>query len=561
MPKIDWDKAESYEPPMVDIRPFEEREVEVAFENDNGEPGTTEMLFPTVMLSDASRLKVKAKQKPPIAFLEDIRDDGGLKRALTPAREAEFREWLHTSRHLLTIQQAGYAILATTEGEVLGFRIEFPNSNNIPNEADDESWTLLYHWAKDEHPGASPAWIWKRLQSMQEQGVSAVSIEPDGSTPWVPTKGQLFEEFTTSRFMDAARVVWAKQAGVYEELNIDGAIVPVTGKLERNEYNHSFYAKALKGFEEIAFDGKGSFELAAKRGNRKAVLFANPDLCARYIGNAGANWPSALEIAVTVKQLLKKAGAELKAHGRIWLSLNTIIDNLTRTAQGVNTGARRNDAFRKAVNDALFALSSSQIQICDDRGKPIALGYMFNAEYRETMLDPAGNVLKDVWGFMPIEGDQDFLTLTARETTARPLLNCKPFNLKNYWISQYLMGGVISEIRAKLYPARGKGLKSYTATRSWNSVFDTAEPTTGGEQLSSRKKNRVVCDVQDVLVAIAEEEAEQDKPIYLQAKTAFGTGGKFVELKITGYKTYHAQTIDLGTTRRDQTKRKAPKGA
>ena len=264
MPKIDWDKAESYEPPMVEIRPFEEREVEVAFDTDAGEQDTTEMLFPTVMLSDASRLKVKVgKQKPPIAFLEDMRDDGGLKRALTPAREAEFREWLQTSRHLLTIQQAGYAILATTDGEILGFNIEFPNANNIPNEADDESWTLLYHWAKDEHPGASPAWIWKHLQSMREQGVSAVSLDSDGGTPWVPTKEQLFEEFTASRFMDAARVAWAKQAGAPEWLKLNGIEEPA------EELEQLFKQDAARLHRHTVPVTKVSQELTTFKPNRK----------------------------------------------------------------------------------------------------------------------------------------------------------------------------------------------------------------------------------------------------------------------------------------------------
>ena len=322
-------------------------------------------------------------------------------------------------------------------------------------------------------------------------------------------------------------------------------VTTLTKPLKKMPINHSFDMKVLEGFEHIAYgEGDGVFALQAKSGTKqKTVLSAPPKLCRDFIANNGANWEYAARIAAVVYELIRKPeAAAMKTDGRVWVSTNTIVKELTRTAQGTNTYATRDTAFRQLVIDGLSALSSAQIASYDTQGKLQFRGYLLQAEYLAEAKDAAGNTIKDVWGFNTGKDAVAFATFTKCNTANTPLLNTKPLNRNNAWIVQALKGDILSEIRAKLYPKRGKGLKEYTAKRSWSDIFDSAEVTADGN-LSYRVKRRIVTDFEEQLKAFAEIERKAGKPIYIEAKSTRdaqrGTGdGAWVSLEVTGHKTF-----------------------
>ena len=352
-------------------------------------------------------------------------------------------------------------------------------------------------------------------------------------------KGEAEEE----QLQEKLHALTARLKQLEEERN--KTVTTLTKPLEKMPINYSFDMKVLEGFEHIAYgEGGGVFTLQAKsRTDQKTVLSAPPKLCRDFIANDGANWEYAARIAAVVYELIRKPeAAAMKTDGRVWVSTSTIAKELTRTAEGANTYAAHNEAFRKLVMDGLRALSSAQISSHDASGNLQFMGYLLQAEYLAEAKDAAGNTIKDIWGFSVDKEALAFAVFTEKSTVNAPLLNMKPLNKKNAWIVQALRGDVLSEIRAKLYPKRGTGLKEYTARRSWSDIFDSAKVTADGN-LSYRVKRRIVIDFEEQLKAFAEIECKAEKPIYIEAKSTRdpqrGTGGgAWISLEVTGHKTF-----------------------
>ena len=330
-------------------------------------------------------------------------------------------------------------------------------------------------------------------------------------------------------------------------------IKALTRPLDNMPINHSFAMKVLEGFEDIPYgDGSGTFTLEAKKGTgQKTVLSATPEACRDFIANDGANWEYAARIAAVVYELIRKPeAAAMKTEGRVWVTTNTIVKELTRTARGVNAHATRDKAFRKLVMDGLKALSSAQISSYDASGNLQFMGYLLQAEYLAEAKDAAGNTIKDIWGFSVDKEALAFAVFTEKSTVNAPLLDMKPMKKSNAWIVQALRGDVLSEIRAKLYPKRGKGVKQYTAKRDWVEVFKIADVKADGD-IRSSVKQRIVNDFEEQLRALAVNEKNADKLIYLEARATRDArrgkgGGAWLKLEVTGHKTFsNKYRIDL----------------
>ena len=339
----------------------------------------------------------------------------------------------------------------------------------------------------------------------------------------------------------------------YKQTEPETTIKALTRPLDNMPINHSFAMKVLEGFEDIPYgDGSGTFTLEAKKGTgQKTVLSATPEACRDFIANDGANWEYAARIAAVVYELIRKPeAAAMKTEGRVWVTTNTIVKELTRTAQGVNTYAARDKAFRKLVMDGLKALSSAQISSYDASGNLQFMGYLLQAEYLAEAKDAAGNTIKDIWGFSVDKEALAFAVFTEKSTVNAPLLDMKPMKKSNAWIVQALRGDVLSEIRAKLYPKRGKGVKQYTAKRDWVEVFKSADVKADGD-IRSSVKQRIVNDFEEQLRALAVNEKNADKPIYLEARATRDArrgkgGGAWLKLEVTGHKTFsNKYRIDL----------------
>lgn len=353
------------------------------------------------------------------------------------------------------------------------------------------------------------------------------------------------------RGKNLANLIWSARYGI--DIEEPPEVTTVTAKLAKTPYNHSFALKALKGYEAMAYSGESSYTLKAKSGKQKTVLRANNELVAEFIGKDGANSELAKRVAQIANELTRTPEAiAARLNGRVWISVNTIINELTRTTAGTNENLRRRAEYHDTVNACLRALSSSQFDIYSHDGNLSYSGYIMNAEYLAKITDTSGNVVRDVWGFLDTESSRDFAELMALQVSRRPPLEmAKPLNANTVWMGQYLEGDAISAIRAKLYPGKGKsrGLKSHTETRSLQELFNAAEPLADGN-LESRRKTQILKDLEKVLYAISKQERNAERPIWIQAKATrdgrTGRGlGRWDSLVITGYKTAHKCLIGL----------------
>ena len=336
-----------------------------------------------------------------------------------------------------------------------------------------------------------------------------------------------------------------------EELETINAI---TKPLDKKPIIYDFATKGLRGIENIAFgEGDGTYTITAKNNERQKVeLRANPKACRDYIANDGANWEYvALIIAIIYRLIDTPEAAAMRTNGRVWITTNTILKELTRTAEGVNENAPRDKKFKQIVIDCLKMLSSLQITSYDAGGKLQFMGYILQVEYLAEAKDKAGNIIKDIWGFNTDKNAIQYATLTAESTKNTPLLRLErgSLNRKNAWILQVIRGDILSEIRAHMYPKRGKGCKDYTASRSWDEIFKSAEIKADGN-ISSRRKETIVKDFEEQLKAYAQLERNEQEHIYIEAHSVRDGGrgkgrGAWEKLIVTGHKTYKKYAINL----------------
>ena len=328
-------------------------------------------------------------------------------------------------------------------------------------------------------------------------------------------------------------------------------VSPVHSRLNAMPVDHSFTSQVFKGLEELAYTGDSTYALTtSKQSNQKIELGTNPDYCQRYISNKNANWQLALRILTTVTHIGLKAKEEGGVRkGQVPISTGAIIRELTRTAEGENTKLQRNAEFKGTVNDALAVLTTSSIQARDKTGKLAYSGGVLNGTYYERITDKQGNEIRDAWIF-ELASVEKWATFTEVYTRHEKLLPMPPLRAENVWIPQYLNGKIISMLRSQLYPKRGKGKQQASVSVAWNEIFRLADVKSDGD-ISARRKQKVVSDVQTQLSAIAENlKADNDKPMYLAAEAPRGGKqgqGAWKNLEVTAYrKPTRKAKIDLG---------------
>jgi hypothetical protein len=338
-----------------------------------------------------------------------------------------------------------------------------------------------------------------------------------------------------------------------EEQPAPPSINPINHALSTMPIDHSFALKVLQGIEQIAYSGKGQYELASRKAGSKerTVLNIAPDKCSNYIAHANANWELCGRIVATVHKLLKQPKAIAKSNGgRAWITTATIIKELTRTAKGTNSKLPTNDEFKKTVDDALAVLSNAQIEAFNAKGERIFLGSVFHCEYLKKIKDEAGNIIGGAWSFDTTNEGTAWAVFAEQGTSNTALLDIPPLKATSAWMPQFIDGTIMSTLRAKLYPAHGKGLKQFTYKASWNSIFDSADVKADGNIRPDVKK-RIVKDFEAILMARAKTLAkEEDKPIWLHAKStrdgSKGRGkGAWETLEVTGFRTMRKLEIDL----------------
>lgn len=333
---------------------------------------------------------------------------------------------------------------------------------------------------------------------------------------------------------------------VHKSVNID--------KLDRMYIDHSQETKVLKGLEIIAYEDTGVYEVLPKSSNSiysKLELRAHPDSCREFLMNPGANYLYVISLGQTIYRLIQenkdKRHAAADFSGRVWIPTSTIIREMTRTKEGSNKNAPRNEAVRDKVMDALLMLSSCQVRTYDKKGKIVFSDYVLQACYYQTIKDDCGNIIHDVWGF-PKNMEGLFLR-TDDHTQTHQLLPTAPLRESEIWITQ-LVGDMVSEVRASLYSKRRAKTSLGCAKRSWDEIFININPLAGGNH-EARTKNRVVNNIEKLIKAFAEEVAsDQNKPMYIWAETKFnpciGRGrGKRVELIMYGSIAKRGETKDL----------------
>ena len=328
---------------------------------------------------------------------------------------------------------------------------------------------------------------------------------------------------------------------------------PINRALSTMPIDHSFALKVLQGIEQIAYSGKGQFELTPrKKGSKeRIVLNITPEYCSKYIAHDNANWELCGRIVATVHKLLKQPEAIAKAEGgRAWITTATIIKELTRTANGTNSKLTKNKDYKNTVNDALAVLSHASIEAFDAEGERKFLGSVFHCEYLKVVKDKAGNVIQNAWSFDTTSEGTAWAVFAEASTSNTALLDIPPLKATNAWMPQFIDGTIVSALHAKLYPSRGKGPKQFTYKVSWNSIFDSADVKADGDIRADVKK-RIVKDFEAILIARAKTLAnDKDKPIWIHAKSnrdgSRGRGkGTWETLEVTGFRTLKKLEINL----------------
>ena len=319
------------------------------------------------------------------------------------------------------------------------------------------------------------------------------------------------------------------------------------GKLDKLAANRSFAYKALKGLETIPYKtAEEGFKEVVRRGDQVAEFTAHPDKCAAFIRHKDANSHLAGRLLATIGRLLSLPNAkEHMSGGRIWITTKRIIEELG------SKSLARSAEYRQTIIDCLEALSSAQITYRGPDGKLIYSGYLLPVEYREEVFDKQGNSIKDAWGFYP--GGEALRFYKAMEggnvTTELPGLEAGKLNATESWLVDFLKANVLSELRAALYPKRGKAPKTCERQRNLSELFKAYHIPSDGN-ITSRAKDRIVCDLETVLKSLALEEAQNGKPIYIEATTT-KAGRSWDKLIVKGSKAYKKDLpkVDLGATK------------
>lgn len=331
--------------------------------------------------------------------------------------------------------------------------------------------------------------------------------------------------------------------------------------------DHSLAMKTLdNGLFAIAM-GEPYFELTPKGGKSKEAyrLTASADACSRFFAESKGNAEHIKDVLETVYTLRTDKRAEgFIYRGRIWFTVNTIVQEMRRT-KGGTVRAKEYQRDRKLVDNALLAASGAQIVGTRPNGEPTNTFYLINATRRKKITLKQGSreiTYTDVWGF---DASSDTVTDYARElgnAYRYPLLELdKPLTLDEAWIERYLKDalneardGLYSTRKGKPYPRKAT---SYTVTRSWPEIFDKAQPI---GSMGSRQKAKLVDTFDKMLSVLADMDAH-DKlragyPLYIKAYSerdaARGRGrGEWKTLVIECSRHTHAPVVKLESGREE----------
>lgn len=288
--------------------------------------------------------------------------------------------------------------------------------------------------------------------------------------------------------------------------------------------NHSLMAKAISnGLMSLAM-GEPEYKLTPKGGKSKEgyTLTGSAKHAAAFISLNG-NGEILIDALETVQTLKKDPKAcAFVYNGRIWFTVNTILQEMRRTAAGTVNG-RDNKKQRELVNAALHAASGMQIVGTDPQGRAINTTYVLNAELRDEVKF-RGKVYISVWGF-PI--DSWTLNDYANElghSWNYPLLNMKkPLTIDQAWIDRYLKD-LLNEARSKLYATdannepKKRRRTTWKVERLWDGIFELAYPA---KQPNSRQKANLVKQFETVLTVLAKMDGKGElrdgMPLYITA--------------------------------------------
>lgn len=259
MPKIDWDKVDDYEPPMVEIHPFEERTRTKDYVDESGLIVDDSYFFPTIMYTRAAS---DENREWPTASRETLEK---LRGSLSEERETEFREWLRAAdEYQYRIDQGSYILTATFSGALVGFVVNLPKTDPPINEVDTEASKLFDAWRDWKYPDSShdevDATIRAGLNSVK---FALTAITLDAETPFIPTQEELYQDFIDSEFSNFACAIWAEETGAPEWLKLNGINEPA------EELEQLFKQDAARLHRHTIPVTKVSQELTTFKPNRK----------------------------------------------------------------------------------------------------------------------------------------------------------------------------------------------------------------------------------------------------------------------------------------------------
>lgn len=310
--------------------------------------------------------------------------------------------------------------------------------------------------------------------------------------------------------------------------------------------NHSLAMKVFNGLFDIATGDKTSCDVTPRNGSSRErySLTASEDACSKFFFNCGGNIEQIKDVLETVYVLRTSERAkECVYNGRVWFTVNTIVEEMRRTTGGT-VRAKEFENDRRLVDAALLAASSAQIVGTKPNGELLDVDHVIYAVRRKSVTFN-GNTYHDVWGFMPDAATLNDYAREIRQAYSYPLLKSeKPLTLNEAWVDRYLRD-VINRARGKLYTVTKGGRiskssrrKTYTLKLSWDDIFETASPM---KPLESRQKQKLVKTFEKVLKLLADMEKtgemREGMPLYINAYSerdaARGKGrGKWLKLVI-----------------------------
>ena len=315
-----------------------------------------------------------------------------------------------------------------------------------------------------------------------------------------------------------------------DELNEVEAITLADFKLAEKFSNHTLAMKALQGLVEIAH-GKPEHELTPKGGKsqERYKLTASEDACSRFFAIDGGNAEQLARILETVYTLRTDKRAEgFISGGRIWFTLNSIVEELLRTSSGTIRG-RDNEKAKRLVDDALLAASGGQIVGTSPDGNPLNIDYLINAVRREKVTYN-GALYEDVWGFAFSEKTINDYATQLGQAYRYPLLEMPgALSTQQAGVERYLKD-LLHEARGRLYTRTGntKKQRNTTIKRAWAEIESTFKPL--GE-MSVKQRKKLVEDFNKILSVLADMESHdalhEGRPLYINAYSlkAGGRGG------------------------------------